>query len=75
MQKAEVTFDNWLIPLFLDRLVVVSTEYGGVIGVLRRFEMGTKNTHMPTILILEIEGVKAIVRAWHSIATNEVLRF
>lgn len=75
MQKAELRFDNRLIPYFLHKLVVVETDVGEVIGVLRRYEMGTKQTHRPTVLILEIEGVLAIVRAWNTIATHELIRF
>lgn len=73
MQKAEVKFENRLIPYFLHRLVVVSTPTGDVIGVLRRFEIGEKFSHRPTVLILEIEGSPVIVRAWNTIATHEVI--
>jgi len=75
MQKAEVRFDNCLLPYFLRKSVVAKTESGDIMGVLRRFEMGTQTSHKPTVLILEIEDTLLIVRAWNTIATNERIRF
>ena len=69
-RKSPLFFGD-LIRYYLHRLVVVETSEGKVMGVLRHYQISDKVTHRPFVLVVETEGVKIIVRAWDTIATDE----
>lgn len=69
-RKSPLFFGD-LIRYYLHKLVIVKTSEGDVRGVLRYYQTSDKVTHRPFVLVVETEGVKIIVRAWNTIATDE----
>jgi|YelNatPaOPRAMG01_1025707.scaffolds.fasta_scaffold34266_2 hypothetical protein len=59
-----------IFSFFLGKTVLVEAEGYDIIGKLIRYQLGSKNPHKPTLLILKnMEDAFIIVRNWNKISS------